>query len=74
MRQLSEADRSISEQSRLHILIRDSWRCQVCGSMSRLEVHHQVFRSHGGEDSDENLIVLCHECHMGLHARRTDVE
>jgi len=32
-----------------------------------LEVHHQVFRSHGGEHSQENLITLCHPCHAKLH-------
>jgi hypothetical protein len=27
---------------------RDSWRCQSCGTMSNLEVHHKQFRSHSG--------------------------
>jgi len=26
---------------------RDSWRCQSCGAMSNLEVHHRDFRSQG---------------------------
>jgi 5-methylcytosine-specific restriction endonuclease McrA len=42
------------------ILLRDRWRCQSCGAMSELEVHHQQFRSHSGEDKEENLITLCH--------------
>jgi hypothetical protein len=32
-----------------------------------LEVHHQEFRSQGGDDSDTNLITLCVACHQLLH-------
>jgi 5-methylcytosine-specific restriction endonuclease McrA len=35
--------------------------------MSELEVHHQQFRSHSGEDKEENLITLCHRCHLATH-------
>jgi 5-methylcytosine-specific restriction endonuclease McrA len=51
------------------ILRRDGWRCQLCGSMQKLEVHHVMFRSHGGDDSDENLITLCVACHLRSHHR-----
>ena|SRR5208282_6358955 len=43
------------------------WRCQFCGRMSDLEVHHREFRSHSGADSEENLITLCSECHARVH-------
>ena len=49
------------------ILRRDAWRCQVCGTSSHLEVHHQRFRSRSGDDTDENLITLCHACHSAEH-------
>ena len=60
---------SCKEYSELHetILRRDHWRCQLCGTMSQLEVHHQEFRSHSGEDREENLITLCHGCHTAIH-------
>ena len=35
--------------------------------MSNLEVHHQGFRSHAGNDSVENLTTLCVGCHAGIH-------
>jgi 5-methylcytosine-specific restriction endonuclease McrA len=54
-------------QLRLQILRRDGWQCQSCGTMSNLEVHHKEFRSHSGEDSEENLITLCSTCHAGIH-------
>jgi len=55
------------ENLRQLVLRRDGWRCQSCGTMSNLEVHHREFRSHSGEDSEENLITLCSTCHAALH-------
>ena len=52
---------------RRQVLQRDGWRCQACGSMSKLEVHHQHFRSLGGNDSETNLITLCAACHKAVH-------
>ena len=50
------------------ILRRDGWRCQSCGAMSNLEVHHSEFRSHSGADAEENLITLCTACHAAVHS------
>ncbi len=52
---------------RQQVLRRDGWRCQSCGTMSNLEVHHKQFRSHSGADSEENLITLCNSCHAQIH-------
>jgi ATP-dependent DNA helicase RecQ len=57
------------ESLRQQILHRDGWRCQSCGAMSNLEVHHKQFRSHSGDDSEENLITLCTACHNESHGR-----
>ena len=57
------------ESLRQQILRRDSWRCQSCGTMTNLEVHHREFRSHSGSDSEENLITLCTACHARVHRR-----
>ena len=56
--------------ARLHeqVLRRDGWKCQLCGATSSLEVHHQRLRSHGGDDSEQNLITLCTQCHSLVHA------
>jgi len=51
---------------RSQVLRRDGWRCQSCGTMSNLEVHHKEFRSQSGHDSEENLITLCSECHAQI--------
>jgi 5-methylcytosine-specific restriction endonuclease McrA len=55
------------KQLRQQVLLRDAWRCQFCGSMSNLEVHHKQFRSQSGADSEENLITLCAGCHSLVH-------
>jgi len=52
---------------RERILRRDGWRCQFCGTMASLEVHHQQFRSHSGEGTEDNLITLCTNCHSSIH-------
>ena len=54
---------------RERVLWRDGWRCQFCGSRTNLEVHHQEFRSHSGEDTEANLITLCFDCHSSVHGR-----
>ena len=58
------------ENLRQRVLRRDGWRCQSCGTMSNLEVHHLQFRSHAGEDSEQNLITLCSTCHTAIHCGR----
>src|SRR5579864_4448587 len=55
------------EELRERVLRRDTWRCQFCGSRQNLEIHHQRFRSHSGEDTEENLITLCTNCHSAAH-------
>ena len=57
------------ERLRQQVLGRDGWRCQSCGAMSNLEVHHKQFRSHSGNDSEENLITLCSTCHASVHGQ-----
>jgi 5-methylcytosine-specific restriction endonuclease McrA len=55
------------ENLRQQVLRRDGWRCQSCGTMSNLEIHHKLFRSQSGEDSERNLITLCVCCHERMH-------
>jgi len=57
------------ENLRQQVLRRDGWRCQSCGAMSNLEVHHKQFRSRSGNDSEQNLITLCSTCHAQTHGR-----
>lgn len=40
---------------------------EVEASGSRLEKHHRIPLSDGGEDTMANLVVLCRECHEAWH-------
>lgn len=54
------------------VLERDSWRCQSCGRMEVLQVHHIHPRGRLGDDAEENLITLCSECHQSFHGATTN--
>lgn len=48
----------------------DEWPCCIaCGKPSKdpqgksLEIHHVVPRGIGGMGIEQNLVLLCHECH-----------
>lgn len=45
---------------------RDDGECQWCGVRSNLHVHHIVYRSAGGDDESDNLILLCAKDHANL--------
>ncbi len=51
------------------VLERDGWRCRKCGALENLQVHHQLRRSHQGNDSLENLVTLCAYCHIEEHGQ-----
>ena len=52
---------------RTDVLERDGWRCQNCGTSEWLQVHHIRSRSALGDDTPENLITLCADCHDRRH-------
>ena len=52
------------------VLKRDQWRCQLCGRIGELQVHHIRMRSKLGDDIEVNLITLCARCHCLVHGRR----
>jgi 5-methylcytosine-specific restriction endonuclease McrA len=55
------------EELRQQVLRRDGWRCQSCGALSNLEVHHRKLRSRSGDNAEQNLITLCNACHASVH-------
>ncbi|MGD1212734.1 MAG: HNH endonuclease [Candidatus Acidiferrales bacterium] len=62
-------DRCSYETLHLQVLRRDGWRCQYCGSLRDLQVHHMQSRSLLGDDAEDNLITLCARCHRRTHLR-----
>ncbi|MBM66082.1 MAG: hypothetical protein CMH55_07605 [Myxococcales bacterium] len=46
--------------------------CERCGERRRVDAHHRLPRSRGGEHTPENRSWLCRPCHRGVHERRDD--
>lgn len=42
--------------------------CEICGSEKMLQVHHKTYENFEHE-KDEDLQLLCHECHCKVHGR-----
>lgn len=42
--------------------------CWVCELRPGTDAHHIVFRSRGGDDSPDNLILCCRSCHRDFHS------
>ena len=68
----SRLDPASYETLRQQVLRRDGWRCQFCGALASLEIHHKQFRSHSGDDSEQNLITPCRPCHAKAHKPRNE--
>ena len=49
---------NLSKSERRAIYKRDGYRCALCDSPQGLQIHHIVFRSHGGSNDPANLITL----------------
>lgn len=45
--------------------------CQICGKSEKLDVHHIDMKgphlTSNSNESPDNLILLCHKCHIRLH-------
>src|SRR6266568_2945210 len=54
------------QERRQRILKRDGFRCQVCNSPERLNVHHRDYTRRGYEN-DTDLTTLCQGCHQVFH-------
>jgi 5-methylcytosine-specific restriction endonuclease McrA len=63
----NEAFPEIDEELWQYVHSRDNGLCQVC-SMGGFEAHHVVYRSQGGKNKANNLILLCKRCHHKEHS------
>jgi HNH endonuclease len=55
---------SISLETRQLILERYEYRCARCHKRRPLEMHHRRPVIHGGTNDPDNLVALCHPCHV----------
>lgn len=62
--------KEVSKGARTIVEERDQ-RCRICGTSDSLHAHHVIYRSQGGSNDPENLLMLCHECHSLVHSDKT---
>ena len=44
--------------------------CRICKhEMPTMDLHHLVARVHGGDDTDNNVVMLCRGCHVKVTQR-----
>ncbi len=61
------SNRQIKQSIRRRILLRDQYRCVLCGDVREdgiMPIDHIVPRCFGGTDDDDNLRVLCWSCNQ----------
>ncbi len=67
---VSDLGEAIPPAVRSYVLFRDQGRCTIdgCRSRYRLQPHHIVQRSHGGDHDPANLTTLCwYHHHVAIH-------
>lgn len=42
-------------------------KCEYCRSEDNLNCHHKIYRDSWYETKNEDLIVLCYNCHKSIH-------
>ena len=52
----------IPNETREFIIERAGGKCEYCGKRGQ-EIHHILYRSRGGDNNKNNLILLCRVCH-----------
>lgn len=52
---------------------RDLNVCQICGSPDRVEGHHLFDYAYSGASDPNNIITLCHSCHVAVHKGLIDL-
>ena len=63
---------AVWRSKRARALRRAGGACQVCNARTRLQVHHREYEGRWGQEPDDDLTVLCDDCHQLYHARERD--
>jgi hypothetical protein len=61
--------KDVPDSLRLILYDEAGYQCAYCGHRDglNLTIHHIFHRDEGGTTDYSNLIVLCHNCHHGVH-------
>lgn len=47
-------------------LVMDNGECVLCGATAQ-EIHHRRYPENYGDETVDDLVSLCHECHSNFH-------
>lgn len=54
-----------------------SYRCELCGSTKKLNVHHRTYLIHGIEHYsgiiEKDMMLVCEQCHREIHEEYGDI-
>jgi len=54
---------------RRELMIKMVGKCELCGAINRLQVHHITYLNVGNEKK-EDLMVVCKTCHTRIHKEK----
>lgn len=58
----------VSKRTISKILKRSNQKCSICGwNESTCDIHHIIPKKYKGDDSTDNLIIVCPNCHRVIH-------
>ena len=55
------------DKNKKSALLRDDFKCVRCGSAKNLEFHHISYPADFINDTEDNIITLCVNCHRKIH-------
>lgn len=56
-----------------YVMARDGHKCRSCKGGLKLDPHHIIWKSAGGQDTKENVAAICRWCHDEIHLHRLSV-
>lgn len=62
---------------RIQLINDRGMKCEKCGwseMPEQLQIHHKNYDQEPGKENDEDLMVLCDECHFFMHKSLGDFE
>lgn len=48
-------------------MIRENYKCEICGSDKNLQGHHTEDYGFNGEADSDKILVVCKTCHDKIH-------